>query len=275
MPSKEDTEKAIEVIMRGSESMGYPIGRAEAIEQLVSIKDKGGFINKDLTPKELIDESTLKGIQQGPLKARTLESPEVKAYLGEYTGRKNIGSKVQTFDERKTGLIAKTKETLGRQSAVIANSKYIKRLDEYNKNLPDDRKMFLDTVPVEAAMGVKYVQVPDAPGFGPLRGKFVKEDYLKALEQQNLNVAQSMGVFQPIYAALLGAKGMYQKAKTVYNPPGQIRNVSSAFGFLVFNGNIPTSKNITETFKLIYGELGAKQPIAADRKKLLEEYVRN
>ena len=274
VPSKEDTEKAIEVIMRGSESMGYPIGRAEAIEQLVSIKDKGGFINKDLTPKELIDESTLKGIQQGPLKARTLESPEVKAYLGEYTGRKNIGSKVQTFDERKTGLIAKTKETLGRQSAVIANSKYIKRLDEYNKNLPDDRKMFLDTVPVEAAMGVKYVQVPDAPGFGPLRGKFVKEDYLKALEQQNFNIAKDMGVFQPIYAALLGAKGMYQKAKTVYNPPGQIRNVSSAFGFLVFNGNIPTSKNITETFKLIYGELGAKQPIAADRKKLLEEYVR-
>ena len=273
VPSKEDTERAIEAIMRGSESMGYPIKREEAIEQLVSIKDKGGFINKDLTPRELIDESTLKGIQQGPLKAKTLESPAIKAYLGEYTGRKNVGAKVQTFGERQQGLIAKTKETLGRQSAIIAKSKYFKRLDEYNKGLPDDRKMFLDSPPVEAAMGVRYTQVPDAPGFGPLKGKFVREDYLQALEQQNFNFAQGMGVFQPFYASLLGAKGMYQKAQTVYNPSGQIRNVTSALGFTAFNGNIPTGKEAIETFRLIYGELGAKQPIAADRKKLLEEYV--
>ena len=274
VPSKEDTERAIEAIMRGSDAMGYPIGRQEAIEQIVSIKDKGGFINKDLTPRDLIDKSTLTAIQQGPLKAKTLQSPAVKAYLGEYTGRKNIGAKVQTFEERQKGLIAKTKETLGRQSAIISKSRYFKRLDEYNKGLPAENKMFMDTPPVEAAMGVKYVQLPDAVGFGPLRGKYVKEEYLNALENQNYNIAQSMGIFQPFYAALLGSKGMYQKAQTVYNPSGQIRNVTSALGFTAFNGNIPTGKEALETFKLIYGELGSKQPISKDRKDLIQEYVR-
>ena len=274
VPSTKDTERAIEAIMRGSDSMGYPIGRSEAIEQLVAIKDKGGFINKDLTPKELISEGTLTAIQQGPLKAKTLQSPAVKAYLGEYTGRKNIGAKVQTFEERQKGLIAKTKETLGRQSAVIAKSKYFNRLDEYNKNLPDDKKMFLDTPPIEAAINQNYVQVPNTNAFGSLKGKYVKEEYLNALEQQSFSAAKSLGIFQPFYAALLGAKGMYQKAQTVYNPTSQIRNVTSALGFTAFNGNIPTGKEAIETFKLIYGEIGSKQPIAKDRKDLLQEYVR-
>ncbi len=275
VPTKEDTERAIEAIMRGSEAMGLPIKRADAINQLVQIKDKGGFVNKNLTPRELISNETLTAIQQGPLKAKTLESPAVKAYLGEYTARKNIGLKTQTFDERKQGLIAKTKETLGRQSAIIAKGKFFDRLDEYNKNLPEGNKMFLDDAPVEAAMGIdEYTQVPDSVGFGPLKGKYVKKEYLQALENQSFNLSEKMGVFQPFYASLLGAKGMFQKAQTVYNPTGQIRNVTSALGFTAFNGNIPTGKDALETFQLIYGDIGRKYPLAKDRQKVLQEYVR-
>ena len=275
VPSVQDTERAIEFIKETSKAMGKNVDEGEALSILTQLKNKSGFNNKDLTPKDLLAEDTLKSILQGPLKAKTLQSPELKAYLGEYTGRKNIGSKVQTFSERKAGLINKVSETLGRQSAIIAKSKFFERLDEYNKNLPEGRKMFTDNAPKSAAIDEEYVQLPDNIGYGPLKGKWVRKEYIQALESQNINFVQGMNLFQPLYAFLLGSKGMYQKAQTVYNPTGQIRNVTSALGFLVLQGNIPTAKNITETFRLIYGNLDPKDPNTSKIvKETLSDYSR-
>lgn len=279
IPSTEATQAAIKTIMNGANQSGVSYTREEAIAALMQLKGKDGFVNKSLSPQDLLEEKVLSAIQSGPLKGKTLNSPAIKEFLGEYTGRRQVGAKIQTEAERVEGLLSKTKETIGRQAAVLAKGQYFKRLSEYNDALPEGQKMFRDTPPPEAFSAIRdgdqYIQVPEGLGYGELRGKWVKKEYLTALEQQS-SYFDARGMNAMIgyaFGTYLGAKSMVQKAVTVYNPEGQMRNVMSALGFVVANGNVPKGKDVAEAFSLIYGNLGNKAPTSNARKALMKEYV--
>lgn len=275
VPTQESTRKAIDVLMKESSRLGEPISESQAVGVLQQLLQKGQMNNATLKPKNLIEDNVLNSIMKGPLKNRTLNSKEIREFLGEYTGRKNIGSKVQTTEERRLGLITKTQETLGRQSAIIAKGKYFSALKRYNDTLPDNQKMFLDELPLDAMSDPNaYKKMPDDIGYGALRGRYVKTEYLDALEKAPSDFMQGTGIVSRTYASYLMAKAISQKAVTVYNPTGQIRNVTSAMGFAIANGNIPNGKTIADTASLVFSDINKKLISQPDRKKLYEEYSR-
>jgi len=276
IPTEEATNKATAVLMESASKSGKPITSAQARGMLFELIQKGQIDNATLKPKELIEDSVLNMVQKGILKNRTLDSREIRDFLGEYSGKKRIGSRVQTLDERRLGLLAKTKETVGRQSAIIAKGKFFTSLKRYNDTLPDDQKMFLDELPVEALQAGKgtYTQLSDDIGYGPLRGKYVKNEYLAALEKVPSNFGQGNAVIARAYATYLAAKAISQKAVTVYNPTGQIRNVTSAMGFAIANGNIPNGKTIAQAAGDVFSDINNKLLSQPERKAKLEEYSR-
>ena len=276
IPTKEAEEKAIAVLMESASKANKPVTKDQARGILVELVQKGQIDNATLKPKDLVEESVLNMVQKGILKNRTLDSREIRDFLGEYSGRKKIGSRVQTLDERRLGLLAKTKETVGRQSAIIAKGKFFTSLKRYNDTLPDDQKMFLDEFPSDALRTVDgdYTRLPDDIGYGPLRGKVVKKEYLAALEKVPSNFGQGNAVIARAYATYLAAKAISQKAVTVYNPTGQIRNVTSAMGFAIANGNIPNGKTIAQAAGDVFADINNKLVSQPERKAKLEEYSR-
>jgi len=278
LPEANVVENAIQALMKGSDQVGTPYTREQAVEALTLIKSKGGFVNKNLSPEEILSDETLKSVMKGPLLNKKLNDPAVKEFLGEYTARRELPSGVQSLEKRTEGLLSKTKETVGRQAAVISKSNYFKRLEGYNDRLPEDRKMFLDYPPetnLTAAVGDRYIQVPNNFGYGPLRGKYIKEDYFSALEQQSSdwNLKGSNALAGWLFGSFLGTKSMVQKAVTVYNPEAQVRNTASALGFVIANGNVPKGKDMAEAFASVYGEIGNKFKSASDKKELIQNYV--
>jgi hypothetical protein len=278
LPPSEVVENAIKAVMKGGDQTGNPVTREEAVEALTLIKSKGGFANKNLSPEEILSDETLKSVMKGPLLGKKLNDPAVKEFLGEYTARRELPSGVQGLDKRSEGLLSKTKETIGRQAAVISQSNYFKRLEAYNNRMPEGSKMFLDSPPeagLTARTGEEYAQIPNDIGYGPLRGKYIREDYFTALEQTsaNWNLKGANAFLGWAFGTLAGAKGMLQKAVTVYNPEAQMRNTVSALGFAIANGNVPRGKDVTEAFSTIYGELGNKTKSASAKKEILQEYI--
>ena len=278
LPEANVVENAIQAIMKGSDQSGSAFTRQEAVEALTLIKAKGGFANKNLSPEEILSDETLKSVMKGPLLGKKLNDPAVKEFLGEYTGRRELPSGVHGLDKRSEGLLRKTKETIGRQAAVISQSNYFKRLEAYNDGLPEGNKMFLDFAPeagLTAKTGEKYAQIPNDIGYGPLRGKYIREDYFTALEQTsaNWNLKGANAFIGWAFGTLAGAKGMLQKAVTVYNPEAQVRNTASALGFVIANGNVPRGKDVAEAFSTIYGELGNKTKSTSAKKEIMQEYI--
>jgi hypothetical protein len=278
VPEPEVVENAIKAIMKGGDQTGNPVTRAEAVEALTLIKAKGGFANKNLSPEEILGDETLKSVMKGPLLGKKLNDPAIKEFLGEYTARRELPGGVQSLEKRSEGLLSKTKETIGRQAAVISQSNYFKRLEAYNNRAPEGSKMFLDEPPASgltSRTGEQYVQIPNDIGYGPLRGKYIREDYFTALEQTsaNWNLRGANAFLGWAFGTLAGAKGMLQKAVTVYNPEAQVRNTASALGFAIANGNVPRGKDIAEAFSTIYGELGNKTKSASAKKEILQEYI--
>jgi len=278
VPEPDVIENAIKAIMKGGDQTGNPVTREQAVEALTLIKAKGGFANKNLSPEEILSDETLKSVMKGPLLGKKLNDPAIKEFLGEYTARRELPSGVQGLDKRSEGLLSKTKETIGRQAAVISQSNYFKRLEAYNNRAPEGSKMFLDSPPeagLTAKTGEEYVQIPNDIGYGPLRGKYIREDYFTALEKTsaNWNLKGANVFIGWAFGTLAGAKGMVQKAATVYNPEAQMRNTLSALGFAIANGNVPRGKDVAEAFSTIYGELGNKTKSASAKKEILQEYI--
>ena len=274
MPTKEAERKAISVLMESTAKADKPISESQAREMLFELIKKGKINNLTLKPKDLIEDSVLNMVQKGLLKNRTLDSKEIREFLGEYTGRQRIGSKVQTPEERRLGLMAKTKETVSRQSAIIAKGKYFTSLKRYNDTLPDSQKMFLDELPLDALQEGRnaYTKLSDDIGYGPLRGKYVKTEYLNALEHTPSSFGQAGSFIGQAYASYLVAKAISQKAVTVYNPTGQIRNVTSAMGFAIANGNIPSTKTIAQAVEDVFSDIGNNLISQPERKAKIENY---
>ena len=266
MPDQDRVNKAMEVIREANARQGNPIPEAELPGVLRQIIDKKQFSNATLSPEDLLNNDTLKGVMSGPLKNRTVDNQIIRDFLGEYTAKRG------TFLERKEGLLQGIKETTGRQSAIIAKGKYFKELEELDQLRTPENKMFLDNLPESDLLKGEYEQIPSSLGYGNLSGKYVKREFLQALEKQAMSMPfENVPVVNNLYASLLGLKGISQLAQTVYNPTGQIRNALSAAGFAIANGNVPNGKMLGEAYQAVASDFGNKFRTQPERKKVFEE----
>ena len=266
LPDQEKVNKAIAVLKESNARQGNPIPEEELPGLLRQIIDKKQFSNAALNPEDLLNDSTLRGVLSGPLKNRTVDNEFIRDFLGEYTWKRG------TSMERKEGLLQMVKETLGRQSAVIGKGKYFKELEDLDKLRAPENKMFLDNLPESDLLKGEYQQIPNSLGYGNLRGKYVKTEFLQALEKQATSMPfENVPIVSNLYASLLGLKGVSQMMQTVYNPTGQIRNALSAAGFAIANGNVPNGKTLSEAYQVIASDFGNRFRTQPEKKKLYEE----
>jgi hypothetical protein len=161
---------------------------------------------------------------------------------------------------------------------------------DYNAKLGDKAFIF-DEIPVGAKLGEysrigvetanPLSEIPESAKrrFGPLAGKYVRNDYKAALENGSevFNLAEgNMG----LYATFLGLKGMSQIAKTVYSPITQIRNATTAGFFALANGNVGNAQSLSNAVSTVFSNLnrrltgpGKTSATLADRQKYYNELV--
>ena len=282
VPTEEVTKKAVNALMKISGKGGEKLTESQARGQLYELINKNGFNSASINPKDLVDDKVMTSVMQGPLKARTLKDPVIRDFLGEYTGRREIAGRKLGLEERRIGLLGRTKETLARQAAISSKGNYFKALNEYNDALPSTSKIFLDEPPIEEYLRKDKRGRPDwiqiggegrEANFGPLNKKWVRREYFEALDKTGASWYQAVPVLGAMYSTFLGLKGASQMAKTVYNPTGQIRNVTSAMGFSIANGNVPNGKSLSQAFETVSKNIKDKAPTDPDFKKTWEEYI--
>ena len=116
--------------------------------------------------------------------------------------------------------------------------------------------------------------MPNGPGYGRLAGKWVKKDYINAIEKTATSMPfENVPIVSGIYASMLGLKGISQLAKTVYNPTGQIRNATTAMGFAVANGNVPNGKTLSDAYQLLMVDLKQSFATEAGKKAVFDDLI--
>ena len=268
----------------------------EKAEDVLNQMLQAKFANAKMTPSGVIDPTTLSGIAQGPLKGRKLDNlPEVRDFLGEYTGAKEVvgrvsPGKIRTRDvaEQELGLREKIVDTVDVMSKVIAKNNYFNNLVEYNDKLPAASKFLFDEKPPGAQIGT-YSQIgaksdvlgdisPQAKEkYGNLAGKYVLNEYKEAFEDipRYFNTESI-----PFYSTFLGLKGISQIAKTVLSPITQIRNATTAAFFALANGNVGSADALVDSVATVLSNIsnqrtsfGKSRPTKADIDKFYNEMV--
>jgi len=298
-PTAEQADRAIKELVDSSQGLddAYKLTEADARSVLNGML-QSDFGNAKVAPKDIIETPTLTGVAQGMLKGRRLDNlPAVRDFLGEYTGAKDVmmrakPERIRARDvgEQEVGLRTKMAETVDVLSKQIAKARYYKNLVDYNEALGDRRFLF-DQLPPNAQLG-EYSRIGAESSnplaeitesakrrFGPLAGKYVRNDYKEALENGSQIFDLSKGSL-PLYSTFLGLKGLSQIAKTVYSPITQIRNATTAGFFALGNGNIGNSKSLANSFSTVFSNLnqrltgpGKSGATLADRQKYYNELV--
>ena len=160
-------------------------------------------------------------------------------------------------------------ETVDIMAKHIAKSQYYDNLIQYNAKLPEGAKFIFDTIPPNARLGDYSIVGAEAGNplgeitasqkarFGPLAGKYIKNDYKAALEGGSDVFDLSKGNI-PLYSTFFGLKGMSQIAKTVYSPITQIRNATTASFFALANGNVGNSKSLANSVSTVFSNLNQR-----------------
>jgi len=275
-PTAEQAELAVEELVKSSRGLdeASQLNETQARELLNSML-QGNFNNAQVRPRDVADIPTLQGVSQGMLKGRKLDDlPAVRDFLGEYTGAKDVAMRfrperirARDVGEQEVGLRTKMVETVDVMSKHIAKTQYYKNLIDYNDSLGDARFIF-DTLPPNARLG-EYSRIGSEAGnplgeitdsqkarFGPLAGKYIKNDYKAALEG-SADVF-NLGNKLPLYSTFLGLKGLSQIAKTVYSPITQIRNATTAGFFALANGNVGNSQALSKSVSTIFSNLNQR-----------------
>ena len=298
-PTVEQSDRAVRELV--ATSSGLPEKYRLNDEQARSILNnmlQNNFTNAKMAPRDIIETPVLSGVAQGMLKGRRLDNlPAVRDFLGEYTGAKDVMMRnkpelirARDVGEQEIGLRTKMVETVDVMSKQIAKARYYKNLMDYNKALGDKAFIF-DEIPPNAQLGEysrigvetanPLAEIPESAKrrFGPLAGKYVRNDYKSALENGSdvFNLAEgNMG----LYATFLGLKGMSQIAKTVYSPITQIRNATTAGFFALANGNVGNAKSLSNAVSTVFSNLNRKltgpgktSATLADRQKYYNELV--
>jgi hypothetical protein len=234
------------------------------------------FGNAKMNPSGVIDPDTLTGIAQGPLKGRKLDNlPEVRDFLGEYTGAKEVvgrmnPSLVRTRDvaEQEVGLRTRIVDTVDVLAKIIAKDKYFKNIVDYNDTIPGANKFLFDELPEGAPLGsysrigaegtdpLREVSIGAKEKYGKLAGKYVLNEYKAAFEDlpKYFNT-ESL----PLYATFLGLKGISQIAKTVLSPITQIRNATTAAFFALANGNVGNANALVDSVATVLSNIANKR----------------
>ena len=299
-PTAEQAEFAVEALVKSSRGLDEAAQLDETqARELLNSMIQGNFNNAKMQPRDVVDSATLKGVSQGMLKGRKLDDlPAVRDFLGEYTGAKDVAMRfrpnlirARDVAEQEIGLRTKMVETVDIMSKHIAKSQYYDNLIQYNAKLPEGAKFIFDTIPPNARLGDYSIVGAEAGNplgeitasqkarFGPLAGKYIKNDYKAALEGGSDVFDLSKGNI-PLYSTFLGLKGMSQIAKTVYSPITQIRNATTASFFALANGNVGNSKSLANSVSTVFSNLnqrltgpGKANMTLAERQKYYNELV--
>jgi hypothetical protein len=301
-PTAEQADKAIKELVNSSRGLDEAnrLNEAEARAVLNGML-QSDFSNAKMAPKDMIETPTLSGVSQGMLRGRRLDNlPAVRDFLGEYTGAKDVMMRnrpqlirARDVGEQEIGLRTKMVETVDIMSKQIAKARYYKNLVDYNEKLGElgQNKFLFDQLPANAKLG-EYSRIGAESSnplseigesakrrFGPLAGKYVRNDYKEALENGSEIFDLSKGSL-PLYSTFLGLKGLSQIAKTVYSPITQIRNATTAGFFALANGNIGNSKSLANSFSTVFSNLnqrltapGKSGATLADRQKYYNELI--
>ncbi len=284
VPNKEQINAALEEIQEVARQSGKELSESDAMSQLNAIRSTVNFQNAKMKPNMMFEDETLRGVSQGVLKGRKLDSlPAIRDFLGEYSGGSDVVGRItrqgdsyddrvirqRSLEEQRIGLRTKAVETVDVISKQLSSASYFKNLIKYNDSLPQESKFILDAPPptlegldqygrigfgsnqtgeITEAMRMKY---------GPLAGKYVKKDYLRALEDAPTAIGD--GPLNKLYATFLGLKGMSQVAKTVYSPITQIRNATTAAFFALKNGNFGNGENLIKSAQTVFSQIGQRQ----------------
>jgi hypothetical protein len=279
-PTAAQTDRAVEELVSSTQGLS-PEKALDETQAKAILNDmlQGRFTNANMTPNGVVDKDTLTGIAQGPLKGRRLDDlPAIRDFLGEYTGAKDVIGRVRPeiirsrdLAEQQVGLKTRMVETVDVLSKQIAKSNYFKNLVDYNDALAQQGKnrFLFDKLPEGSEMGqysrigadglgpLDEVSVQAKERFGPLAGKYVKNEHKAAFEDtpKYFNLADTF----PLYATFLGVKGMSQIAKTVFSPVTQIRNGTTAGFFALANGNVGNVDSLVDSVATIFTNIGNKR----------------
>jgi len=284
VPNKEQISAALEELQEVARQSGKELSESDAMSQLNAIRSTVNFQNAKMKPNMMFEDDTLRGVSQGVLKGRKLDNlPAIRDFLGEYSGGSDVVGRItrqggsyddrvirqRSLEEQRIGLRTKAVETVDVISKQLASASYFKNLIKYNDSLPQESKFILDAPPptlegldqygrigfgsnqtgeITEAMRMKY---------GPLAGKYVKKDYLRALEDAPTAIGD--GPLNKLYATFLGLKGMSQVAKTVYSPITQIRNATTAAFFALKNGNFGNGENLLKSAQTVFSQIGQRE----------------
>ena len=280
-PTVESQKRAIEELVSTNSKVDVEnkLTEQDALELLSSMLNRKNFSNAKMQPNMQFEEGTLNGVAQGVLKDRKLDNlPAVREFLGEYTGSSRIIGRVKNTDgtykigtvgeraleDQAIGFKTKAIETVDTLAKAITKAKYIKNLDAYNAKSPNS---FLhDRMPDD---GARYVRLgmedanalmPVSEGakqrYGPLAGKWVKEEYARAFGDipAGINLTEA----SKLYSTFLGLKGFSQISKTLLSPITQIRNATTAAFFALKNGNFGNGETLMDSMQTIFSHIGQR-----------------
>ncbi len=284
IPNKEQIGAALEEIQEAARQSGKEISNEDAMSQLNAIRSTVNFQNAKMKPNMMFEDDTLRGVTQGVLKGRKLDDlPAIRDFLGEYSGGSDVIGRItrqgdsyddrvirqRGIEEQRIGLRTKAIETVDVISKQLASASYFKNLVKYNDSLPQESKFILDAPPPTLEGLDQYGRIGFGSNqtgeitesmrmkFGPLAGKYVKKDYLRALEDTPTSIGD--GPINKLYATFLGLKGMSQVAKTVYSPITQIRNATTAGFFALKNGNVGNGETLLKSAQTVISQIGQRK----------------
>ena len=288
VPTEPQVRSALNEIMKISDSVnpGQGISEEGALGVLNDLRQRVSFNNASMKPADQFTESTLSGVAQGIMQGRRLDDlPAVRDFLGEYSGASDVLARVKkkdgtfgvepirqrSLEEQRLGLRTKAIDTIDGMAKAINKSKYFDNLNTYNSTLPEAGRFIFDAVPknvtfqeaenyvrvgMEGASTATEVSDVARKKYGPLAGKYVKEEYLRAIEdmpQQFLSADTNR-----LWATFLATKGFSQVAKTVLSPVTQIRNATTASFFALKNGNFGNAENLIDSAKTVFSQIGQR-----------------
>jgi len=284
VPDQNQLRSALDEIIRISESVpGQGLSEEAALGVLNNLRQR---VSPNTKPSDQFNDLTLSAVNRGPLRDRKLNDlPAVRDFLGEYSGASEVIGRIKkkdgtfglgtirqrSLEEQRIGIRTKAIDTIDGMSKAINKARYFQNLNTYNNTLPDGSKFIFDSRPVtaslqeadsykrvgmEGALSDAAVTTEAKQKYGPLAGKYVKEEYLRAIEdmpQQILSADTNR-----IWATFLAAKGFSQVAKTVLSPITQIRNATTASFFALKNGNFGNAENLIDSAQTVFSQIGQR-----------------
>ena len=270
-----------DLVERGVKRVDEVALEKDAIDILDQLRSRTTFDSAGMETRMQFDDDVIRAAGQGPLKGRTLDNlPAIREWMGEYTGDADVFmrtkqadgtfAKVQTgkrgFEERKEGLLTKVKETIEGQAKLLTKAQYFRGITGFNDLLPAEQK-FLKTANEVGETGdiqgwTKIGGDSDAERlkFGPLADKWAKTEHVRAF--QDVPTALQSLAQNKLYATFLGLKGMSQSVKTIYSPPTQVRNATTAAFFAIANGNLGKGKELLESALTVFNDVFDKYKFA-------------